>query len=759
MADYVFPTVKERRQLLSDLNNLEHENELEILNNEEYKSFREALDLLNNTIEEYSVNDEDGLPIIIDKDKKERLMNLIIATAIAGEKYLKSMYDSKENLNEGIPKMVNKIQGYLSKDYDTLRNYNIDSGLSLTEIYERSRILIIDMDGNTINTVGNKQSSRFPMNIKDSYGNQRAGVFTKARYNHVKTDVLNCFARAKEACNQNGRDQIDRIIPGYNERLAFGGKTKSGGEFIKYDDSPDFVIGHLLKALSEKTGGQNKELTKSKLKTFLRENARINTDAISGNAITILTNGLNEIKKNLSAEVENYGLELIDGDRIDNRNSGMSAVADLLGISDLIARSDNMKYKDENGNIVDGSFMDYGKGLDLSRDNSLFRHVAPHPYSNNNIANRSKLFRQLADIQVLDFLCNNVDRHPGNLLYQVDREGNIIGIQGIDNDSSFGTSKTNDDDDILRLKVMSNSMWKKISKITPEELKFSLRGKGLREDELEAATVRLKNLKSAVKKGIIKVMYDESMGRVRLESLYADKEVFIRGQGTVSMPMDNIFSDIASFILRRKRKCMQDGYGFVPYEGDYRHPVLEVIGATERRGTVGGVEDTLRKVFKYHYKVEDGLINYRGRSEAFFNLVTSVQRSNELFRNLISNNTIDKTAMLTDIGAKQVLKDAHRVFSDLYKKADTYLKEKARNKGVASVANLVGKNTYEQKHIDYAKRMIKLSDEFFAQVAGPSNDREREEITRNYERKLAEDMKKVKTEIKKNKGKADLIIK
>ena len=751
MPGYVFPTEKERLKLFSDLETLEEENGIEFSGNDLYKNYKDSIKSLDEMMRNLSGEDEDGLPIVIDEEKKDELIKAIQNTAKAGELFLAKMREEKKKLNEGIPGVVNKIQGMISKDYDTLSNYDVNSQLSLSEIVDQSRTLTVDLSGHTIKKIGNMQSSRLPMIIKNSQGKSRAGVFTKAKYNHVMGDISACFERAKASCNNAGKAQIDHIIEGYRFQLISKGREKISGDTISFKDSQDYIVGHMLKRLAKKAKKRDKNLSKSEIKTFLRDEAGIDTALISGDAITILTNGLNEMKSNIANEIENWGLELKDGDRIDNRNSCMSAVASLLGASGLIARSDNMKYKDENGNVVEGTFMDYGKGLDLNRDYSLFRHISTDPYKDP--VKKGNLFKQIADLQVIDFLCNNVDRHVGNLMYQVDEEGNIIGIQGIDNDSSFGTAKPCEDD-ILCLKAISRSMWKKLDKMDPEMLKFSLRGKGLREEELDAAADRLKMLKDAVKYHKIIVFNENDIRKNSIEAFKAIKEEFIPGYGMKNRQLDNIFTNLDKFIKEGKKAARDAGLGFEAYQENNNQPSLEVVGATERKGTVGGVEDTLRKVYKYHSKKEDGLITYRGRSEEFFNLVQSVGRVLEQYRRLKDDNTIDKNLMLNDIEAKQALIKSHEVFSDLADKADKYLKEKMRKKGVTSIRNLVGKNTYEQMHIDYAKEMIKLSDEFFAHVEGPSNDAERQELTRNYERRQAEEIKQLKKKVKEIKNKS-----
>ena len=44
----------------------------------------------------------------------------------------------------------------------------------------------------------------------------------------------------------------------------------------------------------------------------------------------------------------------------------------------------------------------------------------------------------LSDLQVFDYIIGHADRNPGNWIYEKDKNGNIIGVKGIDNDDTFG---------------------------------------------------------------------------------------------------------------------------------------------------------------------------------------------------------------------------------------------------------------------------------------------------------------------------------
>ena len=53
------------------------------------------------------------------------------------------------------------------------------------------------------------------------------------------------------------------------------------------------------------------------------------------------------------------------------------------------------------------------------------------------IQNSPFLKKDIANLQILDWLCGNPDRHFHNIFYKFDEAGNVTGVVGIDNDLSF----------------------------------------------------------------------------------------------------------------------------------------------------------------------------------------------------------------------------------------------------------------------------------------------------------------------------------
>ncbi|MBK9124960.1 MAG: hypothetical protein IPM16_17835 [Chloroflexi bacterium] len=50
--------------------------------------------------------------------------------------------------------------------------------------------------------------------------------------------------------------------------------------------------------------------------------------------------------------------------------------------------------------------------------------------------------QQMSKLMLLDFICGQVDRHPGNYMIETSKEGKVIAVHGIDNDLSFGDKYT-----------------------------------------------------------------------------------------------------------------------------------------------------------------------------------------------------------------------------------------------------------------------------------------------------------------------------
>jgi hypothetical protein len=91
------------------------------------------------------------------------------------------------------------------------------------------------------------------------------------------------------------------------------------------------------------------------------------------------------------------------------------------------------------------------------------------------------LQRCLNQLQILDVLCGQVDRHMGNVFVQQDESGKTIGVTGIDNDLAFGKDVgTEKDEEIPSFKglppVVDREVAKAIERLTEKDLRDALQG-------------------------------------------------------------------------------------------------------------------------------------------------------------------------------------------------------------------------------------------------------------------------------------------
>lgn len=113
---------------------------------------------------------------------------------------------------------------------------------------------------------------------------------------------------------------------------------------------------------------------------------------------------------------------------INMRNVMTSIMAKMLHVPELIAKSHAAKLtldgKEQHGILMEEA---HGKSMAvIDRD---------APYDED-------LLRQIQNLQLLDFICAQLDRHMDNYFVQSDETGKLVKITGIDNDLSFGALTT-----------------------------------------------------------------------------------------------------------------------------------------------------------------------------------------------------------------------------------------------------------------------------------------------------------------------------
>lgn len=193
------------------------------------------------------------------------------------------------------------------------------------------------------------------------------------------------------------------------------------------------------------------------------------------------------------------------------RNVATSRVAALLGLSDLVAESQTAEIYDEaTENTLRGNIMKKTRCKEATVD-----------AINKNKANTGQLMvsvtggfqRDITNLQVLDVICGQLDRHNGNYFVDVDNCGNFCGIQGIDNDASFGRNEQQslagrpeagaravyDDNNEMCIPYMDKNLADRIVQLNPQVLEYTLQDL-LKPDEIKAAKTRLTRVKEAILK-------------------------------------------------------------------------------------------------------------------------------------------------------------------------------------------------------------------------------------------------------------------
>lgn len=436
------------------------------------------------------------------------LMNNYTAVMTACKDYIEKK-DEFDDFEKSRMKIVQELGNVLSRDLKALKDFGSKEAVSLSEVMERSRTYTVEISSEEIKTVGGVLSSRIPLKTI----NGKKGFFTaKKIFNQAdkwkeKVEAYEAkFAGISELCTKrinllktNNKVQriISNICPKPNASKfdpdtisSINGMAGLLGMVEKTDDAPAFL-------------SNNPEIFNN-LYDFCMDIASIAKQESIMNIAGIET-----------------------GSDITTRNCAMTDVARLLGCDNLLANSAPMKVIID-GVEVEGVFMETAEGSDIGniQEDDLFMEAKAYSFENPNV------LEQIADLQVVDFICGNTDRHAGNMIYQFEKNNNsrvmLGGIKGIDNDCSFGTPEIKEGKKIMRMvnpenmKYISAHMAITLTTLTPEMLRAELMNSNLSEKEITAACDRLDMVKKEIEKGNIEIKSKEQW---KDYSLFLDETV------------------------------------------------------------------------------------------------------------------------------------------------------------------------------------------------------------------------------------------
>jgi len=475
---------------------------------------------------------------------------------------------------------VNAIRALVTED---MRSLNEAGGLSqkgrtLRRVIQEGRSITASVnEGEEIKTVGGQMNSRIPVKLTLEDGSEEEGFFTENNQSKgvekILEDIVSENAArygddsfeakiARNVCSFKSRN-LTSIYSSVKDRLEEFLKSDDLEESLEDYDKTFSLLGPFLNMLD---GAVKDELRKQENKELRRYCLNLINDTLT---------------RSITGMVNTEFAKIPEGEGIDKRNTAMSTVANYLGMGSLIAGARSFTLKTAEGEKK-GTFQQKAKGKNfdnLLKDDPAWE-IAQYPGFED--MEHPAVKQQLADLQVLDYLCGNIDRHASNMLYKVEKvkgKTMITGIMGIDNDMSFGTIDTaanNAGEKMVNpenMRVMRADTARKILDMTPESLDLMLADMNFTGPEMDAAKTRLNKLQEQIKAGVVwekgKGAQNLQFGKILLvpDSEFAKLSLKDLAKSAPDVNSTNYFNRFAS-----NKKYLLDKY----LAGDFGKPEAEI---------------------------------------------------------------------------------------------------------------------------------------------------------------------------------------
>ncbi len=381
-----------------------------------------------------------------------------------------------------------KLHSLLSKNEEQLRRLPKGELAPLADVIrglnDHPTIHLIAQEKENIGMAG---SGREAVEYTDAQGNIRRGFFTAER------KLGNEDAQLDEIV-----DKYDRKYPQYSDLFK---KIKS----IKND--PDFQE-MLDRARDYHAFGYKDTMDDEPVKSyFLEETDWISQSDQDKKAFwnEVVIPMVTEMAKsaNMQGLLRKSGFK--SDDLLAERANAMSDIAKALGYPDLLVGTQQVTVK--RGDKTETGVMMEPAGMELVDPAKI---TEDHPFYNlkKTDFNNREFLASLADLQILDYLCANTDRHSKNFFLRMDMKDpanpKLLGVQGIDNDNSFGDLEEGGMFKLAKksnLKIITPKMAAAITAMTQKQLKDILKPYHLSGPQLEAAGDRLGDLQDMIKRG------------------------------------------------------------------------------------------------------------------------------------------------------------------------------------------------------------------------------------------------------------------
>lgn len=423
-------------------------------------------------------------------------------------------FDEYEKNRKGI---ISEISSVLNKDIRVLGSTDPINPGTLSEIIDKSRTYKVVLDSKDFRKVGANLSSRIP--IRTNKGTK--GFFTP-------TSVYNPDADWKKAL-----EKVEERFSSVSEQIKEKVNLLKTNDALQYEFSSWIQNDPIPQGKKYDPKTQNRMARLANLLGMGKDNREIQATFKNNQGLyTALFEFSNSIVDLANKQVIMADTGIKKGANLSSRNCAMTNMAKLLGCGDLLANSVPMKVEID-GEEIEGVFMETAEGSDINRvqEDDLILDADGKSFENPDA------LMKIVDLQVLDFICGNTDRHMGNMVYQFKETSKGVvftGVKGIDNDCSFGTPQIVPGDPIMRMvnpesmKLISEKMLKKLNDITPEMVQTALANDNLSQDEMNAAFDRITKVKEAVNFKLIQPINRKYWAKNDLYKHKLDENYFTR---------------------------------------------------------------------------------------------------------------------------------------------------------------------------------------------------------------------------------------
>ena len=237
---------------------------------------------------------------------------------------------------------------------------------------------------------------------------------------------------------------------------------------------------------------------------------------------------------------------------LNERNIATSLMADLLGCPEAAARSETAKVTTQDGTVKTGVLMEFVEGLS---GGALWDSEGQEKVRTAALRSGG-LKRTIADLQVLDCICGQIDRHMNNVIFQTDPQtGAIVSMKGIDNDMSFGLSTVNNFGyhgiRLGMIRTVSESMVQALNSLDKEVIDYRFHHL-LTKEERDALWNRVDTMRDWVNSDFVRKVPDDQWENEKWETLAEGLP-----QPSGYAPCENLFYRVGSTVLGIRSEQMK----------------------------------------------------------------------------------------------------------------------------------------------------------------------------------------------------------